>query len=64
MGIRHDIKSDLFRYYGKLGFRCFLKTFLLNEGFRYMCFHRMLPFFSKKNPIYWFLFLLKRHYSY
>lgn len=64
MGVWTNIKSDLFRYYGKVNLSSFVKTFLLVEGFRYMFFHRVLTGCSKKNPLYWVLFLIKRHYSY
>lgn len=64
MEIIKTIKSDLFRYYGKTNFKTFLKTFLLVEGFRYMFFHRLKSFLSKKNPFYWFIYLIVRHYGY
>lgn len=34
-GLLELIKSDLFRYNGRIGILCFFKTFVLVPGFRY-----------------------------
>jgi len=35
------IKSDLFRYTGKISIRCFLKNYFLNPAFRYSFYYRL-----------------------
>lgn len=63
------IKSDLFRYEGKYGFKAFFKQyFLIGEGFRF-CFWLRICHFSKKNRIAKFFvfpwaYLMYRHYRY
>lgn len=64
MELIDTIKSDLYRYYGKTNLLIFVKVFFLIEGFRYMFFHRIKFFLSKRNPFYWLLFLILRSYGY
>lgn len=58
------IVSDLYRYHGKTSFASFISSFFLIEGFRYSLFLRVLSHLSKKKPLYYLVFVIKRYYGY
>jgi serine O-acetyltransferase len=52
------ILSDFYRYSGKHGISDFLKTLLTIEGAKFSIVFRIGSSLSKKNPFYWFFYLI------
>lgn len=53
------IKSDLYRYCGKLSFNVFLTQYFLNPGFKFMVWHRIAHTFRLKGKVFYFIPWLK-----
>lgn len=56
------IKSDLFRYFGKVSIKTFMIALLKVPGFRFTFFFRLSNYLSKFNPLYYINLLFYRRY--
>ncbi len=58
MNLKEIIKSDLFRYTGKINLKNFIKSFLFVEGFHYSVILRITNHLSKKKSLLFYIFFL------
>jgi serine O-acetyltransferase len=59
------VRSDLYRYEGKTGWRMFFKHYYISPGFRFCFFLRICQKLKKSNKlVYVFFRLVLRHYSF
>jgi len=60
--LNYNLKADLFRYGGLVGYKGFLKG-IMCSGFRYMILYRKAQKYKNNRVIYFFFRLLKRRFK-
>lgn len=60
MNVLQLIKSDIFRYTGKLDLVNIVKAFITIEGVRFSVFFRLGSSLSRKNPIFYIFYFINR----
>jgi serine O-acetyltransferase len=61
------VQSDLYRYQGKLGLKAFWRNYIVEPGFRYSYYMRLVRYLQGKKlllPFYIFAMLRLRHYRF